>query len=383
MKFLIGAILCLALAGNAHSVENLESLNNKLDVITTEIENLKLNSRTTANKFSFGSYGEFTYTNKRTEQQNGTFTSQSQPNVDAKRFILYIGYKFNENWSLTSEVEIEHVSEIFLEQAYLTNKLSDAVSFQVGVMLVPVGLVNLYHEPTAFHSVERPGTENKIIPSTWREMGIGFSGTISQFDYKLYLFNSLKADEFTSSGVRAGRKKAARAEARDLSIVGRLDYSLLSNLDLGVSYYLGKADGVLTEVKHNVWDFHAAFDMSGLSLRVLYTEAFIDNAAALKSETGENVAEKMRGYYVDLGYDVFHGKSDCQLIPFVMYEAYNTQDTMPTGSIATVAENVRNFTYGINYKPLANIVFKADYMKTTNQAKTGYDTWSLGAGWNF
>ena len=45
-----------------------------------------------------------------------------------------------------------------------------------GLMLIPMGIVNEYHEPTTFNGVERPSLDSKIVPTTWREMGIGVSG---------------------------------------------------------------------------------------------------------------------------------------------------------------------------------------------------------------
>jgi hypothetical protein len=378
------AIICLSLAASASAQENIESLSSKLDALTMEIQNLKQNSNRALSKFSFGGYGEFIYTDKKTKLEDGTTKAHTNnPEIDAQRFIIYTGFKFNEKWSLSAELEIEHVDSIYLEQAYLENYFSDKFKFQVGVIIVPVGITNLYHEPTAFHSVERAGTDNAIIPSTWREMGMGFSGSWNKLSYKLYAFNSLNASAFTKSGVREGRKKAKQAEAGRLSYVGRIDYSILPSVDLGASYYLGKGEGVTTDVKHNVWDIHLIGKMKGISVKAMYAETNIDGALALNNEITASVAEKMSGYYVDVGYNVFHGKGECKLTPFVMYEAYNTQDTMPVGFTADDSKNIRNITYGINYNPIANIVFKADYMKTTNQARTGFDTWSLGAGWNF
>jgi hypothetical protein len=37
----------------------------------------------------------------------------------------------------------------------------------------------------------------------------------------------------------------------------------------------------------------------------------------------------------------------------------------------------------VTLKPLVNITLKADYTKTTNEAKSGTDSWNLGVGWNF
>ena len=41
---------------------------------------------------------------------------------------------------------------------------------RAGLMLIPMGLVNEQHEPTAALGVRRPDVEDVIIPSTWREI---------------------------------------------------------------------------------------------------------------------------------------------------------------------------------------------------------------------
>ena len=60
--------------------------------------------------------------------------------------------------------------------------MSDALNFRAGLILIPMGLVNEYHESPTFLSVNRPVSEKKIIPSTWRENGGGVYGTIGDLD---------------------------------------------------------------------------------------------------------------------------------------------------------------------------------------------------------
>ena len=81
-------------------------------------------------------------------------------------------------------------------------------------MLVPMGIVNEYHEPTTFNGVERPSLDNKIVPTTWREMGIGVSGRINSASirYQAYLMNGFLSYGEShklrgSDGLRKGRQK--------------------------------------------------------------------------------------------------------------------------------------------------------------------------------
>ena len=63
----------------------------------------------------------------------------------------------------------------------------------VRLVLIPSGLVNQLHEPTAFLGARRPDVEELIIPSTWRELGAGVYGTIGPVSYQAYGVNGLNA----------------------------------------------------------------------------------------------------------------------------------------------------------------------------------------------
>ena len=60
-------------------------------------------------------------------------------------------------------------------------------------MLVPMGIINEYHEPTTFNGVERPLVEKYIVPTTWREIGAGVTGNIipASIKYQAYIMNGV------------------------------------------------------------------------------------------------------------------------------------------------------------------------------------------------
>ena len=100
---------------------------------------------------TLGGYGELHYN----MEDNGE--------LDFHRFIFYIKHVFNDKWSLMSEIEIEHNmvysdgdgGYLAMEQAHL-NYWNGNWGFKGGVLLVPAGVTNEYHEPPTFMSVERP-----------------------------------------------------------------------------------------------------------------------------------------------------------------------------------------------------------------------------------
>jgi len=132
-----------------------------------------------ADGLSIGGYGEVrlrTFHNKDDDNQDDIF--------DALRAVLYVGYKFNDNWVVNSEFEFEHggtggngsVSTEFLTVDYLWKEELNA---RVGLVLLPMGFINEIHEPTFFYGAERPEVERLIIPTTWRENGAGIFGRIA------------------------------------------------------------------------------------------------------------------------------------------------------------------------------------------------------------
>ena len=127
----------------------------------------------TANKLTIGGYGEVHYHQPLSSEihQNGE--------LDVHRMVMLLGYQFSERTQFVTELEFEHVSEVYVEQAFLQHKINKSINFRGGLLLIPMGIVNEYHEPTTFNGVERPLIDSKISPSTWREIGLGLSGTVA------------------------------------------------------------------------------------------------------------------------------------------------------------------------------------------------------------
>ena len=133
--------------------------------------------------------------------------------LDFHRFIFYIKHRFNSEWSMMSEVEIEHNmvysdgdgGYLAMEQAHL-NYWNGKWGWKGGVVLQPVGIINEYHEPPTFMSVERPEYNKYIIPTTWFGNGFSFYGGMGDFNWNVTMTGDLAADEI-SNGIRSGRLK--------------------------------------------------------------------------------------------------------------------------------------------------------------------------------
>src|SRR6266404_1257102 len=123
---------------------------------------------------SIGGYGEVNFQKFVNDQQG------RHDQFDVARFVLYTGYKFTDRIILNSELEFEHAvvahdkeGEAEVEFMNLDFLGWQALNFRAGLLLVPMGFINEIHEPPFFHGVFRPEVEQRIIPTTWREGGVG------------------------------------------------------------------------------------------------------------------------------------------------------------------------------------------------------------------
>ncbi len=337
---------------------------------------------------SIAGYGEALYEN---------YASDKTDQFDYLRAILYAGYRFNDRFLFNSEIEVEHAKEIFVEFAYVDFLANENVGVRAGMLLVPMGLVNEFHEPTVFLGAERPVTENKIIPSTWRENGGGVYGAYDKFAFRAYVVNGFNGSAFSSSGVRGGRQKGGKAKANDFALTGRLDFTPTPGVFLGASFYTGNSgqgdivvDGRNYGVRTNIFDVHAQVQMRGFDLRGLFAQAQIEDTPQLNHVlelTGSSgVGKKLQGGYVQIGYDLLSqasGTGDVALTPYIRYEKVDTHAAVATGFTRSASKDNTYTTFGLDLKPTPGVVVKVDHMWVNNPADSGVNQFNVNVGYAF
>ncbi len=342
---------------------------------------------------SIGGYGEMLYQN--------FDDSSKRDEIDFLRWVLYAGYKYNDKFVFNSEIELEHAAddkegEVAVEFAYIDYLHDPALNFRAGMVLLPMGLVNELHEPITYLSARRPDVENRIIPTTWRENGAGVFGDVGPFSYKAYIVNGLDAEGFTAAGVRGGRQKGSKAAAEDFSYVGRLDYTDVPGLIVGGSAYYGNSGSeVDLDVATLIYEGHIDWKWKGLDVRALAAAAEVDDVAELNTvlaEKGEvaltdfdSIGEDMVGWYLQVGYDILTvlRPGEASLTPYVRYEQYNTQDSVPEGFDESGKNDVDVITTGINFKPIQELAIKAEYQFYDDEADSASDQFNASLGYVF
>jgi hypothetical protein len=256
-----------------------------------------------------------------------------------------------------------------------------------------MGFLNELHEPTTFYGVLRPGIETVILPTTFRENGAGVHGELGDFVYRAYVLNGFNAAGFTAAGLRGGRQKGSQALAEDWAVTGRLDWMGLPGLTLGASTWWGDSgQGQVPggDVGTAILEGHAEWRWRGMRARFLYTQAELDDVAALNADlalTGaDSVGSRLEGWYAEAAYDVLgwlSPGSKQQFSPFVRYETYDTQAEVPTGFAANPANDDEIVSVGLDWKPLPYVVFKADVQALDDAAGNDSTRVNLGVGYVF
>lgn len=321
-----------------------------------------------------GGYGEL-HINMLDDQNS----DKSSNVLDFHRFVLFFQHDFNDRLRMNSELEIEHAysgegepGKVELEQAYIEYDWMPGHSLKAGLFLVPVGLLNETHEPPTFYGTERNPVEKNIIPTTWWEGGIAFSGGFGDaFRYDAAAHSGL----FTSAGdkyaVRAGRQKGAKARFDSQAYTGRLRWLGIPGLELSATVQYQEdmtqdtdplAGGAL------MYSAHAAWQRSHFGLRALYADWSLDGAGP--KAVG---ADRQSGWFVEPSWRFNQN--------WGVFARYNQWDNQAGDRVDS---EYSQWDIGVNYWLHPDVVFKLDYQDQTAPAgKAEWDGWNLGVGYQF
>ncbi len=418
------AELAAVRAAPAADAAKLAEIERQIDILSREIEKLKLGEAAApapasptgaygvgpaAAKVysakpgvSIGGYGEALYQNFSAKNQSGEASFQDDQ-VTLLRAVVYLGYKFDERFLLNTEIEYENAvvasdkgGEAEVEFAYIDYRHSRPFNARAGLVLIPMGLVNTQHEPTSFLGALRPDVEQRIIPSTWREIGFGGYGEAGPVTYSAYLVNGLNAEGYSAEGIREGSQEGSEALAKNWAFTGRLDYTGTPGLVLGAAVFSGKAgQGRVTPSGRGVgagttiWDAHADWRWRGLWLRGLYAASTVGDAALVNELNGfegeESVGSRQKGWYLQGAFDVLSlaSGSRASFFSFLRYEKFDTQARVPAGYERNPENDARVLTIGLAFKPIEQLVVKTDWQQRRNAARTGVNQWNVALGYIF
>ena len=368
-----------------------------------------------ADALRFGAYGESIFGRERSGDG-------WQDGFDANRMVLLGTYQLSENIIFNTEIEFEHGGiakeaddkldgAVEVEQVFADFRVNEYFNWRSpGLDVIPVGFINLFHEPTQFYSTKRPELYHDLIPATWVAPSTSAYGKIVDgLNYQLQLSTGLEDSGTTASDggkVRSGGYEAgisgseglgmARAPIgdrqqlnNDLAYTLRLSYApyLIPGLAGSTSYYYTKdttvrgaygtnSDGTTrplggsslgmfdTEVRYRI-------PKTGFELRSEYTRTDFGNTDNLRAnndaDATNNVGNNMHGYSFEAAYHLPLSSSTVEpweFVPFYRYSKTNLQTSGVRGSDSSAPAGVNNkeyHTFGAALFPTPKIVLKVDY----------------------
>lgn len=345
-----------------------------------------LNNNLSKSATTIGGYGDAYY-----QRNNALGTSK----VDLERFVLFTGHKFSDQISFFSELEVEDAKvaggqsggEVSVEQAYLKFNLNANQYIVAGLFLPRIAILNENHLPNTFNGNERNYVEQFIIPTTWRELGIGFYGNLNTLplNYSVGLMNGLNSNAFVhGTGLIDGQAEGRNASANNLAVTASLQLNL-PNFRAQVSGYYGgtvgeskrKADSLglnsgIFGTPVAIGEGDILYNKGGFAARALATIVSIPDAAAINSAFANNTPQTMYGAYLELAYDILYldrRPHEQQFIVFVRDERLDMNYKIPSNGITDGTLNQNHIVTGITYLPMKNVAIKADvrFIHTGNQ----------------
>jgi hypothetical protein len=265
---------------------------------------------------------------------------------------------------------------VAMEQAFLKFNLNAHQYLIAGLFTPRIGITNENHLPVNFNGVERPIVEQAIIPTTWREIGVGLYGSLlnAPINYSIAIVNGLNSENFEhGTGIANGEGQGSTASANNLAVTASVQY-LKNSFKFQISGYAGGSVGLSPRKADSLGLNSGAFgtpvylgeadiqyNKNGVGIKILGTYISYPDAGSINAAYANNVASGMYGAYAELGYNWLHKKqTQQQFITFARGEMLDLNSSIPDNGIYDGTLKQSHIIAGIGYLPIPNVVIKAD-----------------------
>jgi phosphate-selective porin len=272
------------------------------------------------------------------------------------RFIPFLHGQVSDRIQVMAEIEFEYGGlvkgrgetdgEVKLEFATVDLNFSEGVNYRAGLILSPLGRFNLQHDSPLNDLTNRPLVDREIIPTTLAETGMGFYGAFypgekSLLGYELYVVNGFNAA--TATSIRNGRGSHKTDNNEQKALVGRVNYSPILGLDLGVSAHRGAYDDAGDQAL-TILALDADCNRGPLQLKGEYARASVEEAAA----------DQQWGYYAQAAYHFLPGA--VRAFPNSVFTGVFRYD-----AIDLETRDEKRYTLGVNFRPEEDTALKLEY----------------------
>lgn len=375
-------------------------------------------------RLSVGGYGEAVMSRNFYSQHFNRYRDpltykddKSHGRFDLPHVTLNLGYDFGRGWTMGMEIEFEHGGtesaveidadesgeyeaetekggEVALEQFWINKAFSDGrFNVKAGELIIPVGEINQHHLPNEFFSVYRSEGEAKLLPNTWHQVGLSLWGSLPQWRYEAIFTSGLDAERFGHDCfVHYGATSPYEYKLANVYAgAARIDNYSVNGLRLSLSGYYGytfrnteRKAGASYDDCHGalaIGSFGFELNRWNLIVRGNATYANLSDAEritafcnAYPKHTQQDgspskhspIGSSAYSFGGEAGYDVFSIfdalRQKQKLYVFGRYEDYNTYAT-GNKKVAYTYDHVKRMSFGINYKPIPQIIVKAEWAK--------------------
>lgn len=375
-------------------------------------------------RLSVGGYGEAVMSRNFYSQHFNRYRDpltykddNSHGRFDLPHVTLNLGYDFGRGWTMGMEIEFEHGGtesaveidadesgeyeaetekggEVALEQFWINKAFSDGrFNVKAGELIIPVGEINQHHLPNEFFSVYRSEGEAKLLPNTWHQVGLSLWGSLPQWRYEAIFTSGLDAERFGHDCfVHYGATSPYEYKLANVYAgAARIDNYSVKGLRLSLSGYYGytfrnteRKAGASYDDCHGalaIGSFGFELNRWNLIVRGNATYANLSDAEritafcnAYPKHTQQDgspskhspIGSSAYSFGGEAGYDVFSIfdalRQKQKLYVFGRYEDYNTYAT-GNKKVAYTYDHVKRMSFGINYKPIPQIIVKAEWAK--------------------
>lgn len=375
-------------------------------------------------RLSVGGYGEAVMSRNFYSQHFNRYRDpltykddKSHGRFDLPHVTLNLGYDFGRGWTMGMEIEFEHGGtesaveidadesgeyeaetekggEVALEQFWINKAFSGGrFNVKAGELIIPVGEINQHHLPNEFFSVYRSEGEAKLLPNTWHQVGLSLWGSLPQWRYEAIFTSGLDAERFGHDCfVHYGATSPYEYKLANVYAgAARIDNYSVKGLRLSLSGYYGstfrnteRKAGASYDDCHGalaIGSFGFELNRWNLIVRGNATYANLSDAEritafcnAYPKHTQQDgspskhspIGSSAYSFGGEAGYDVFSIfdalRQKQKLYVFGRYEDYNTYAT-GNKKVAYTYDHVKRMSFGINYKPIPQIIVKAEWAK--------------------
>lgn len=308
---------------------------------------------------------------------------------DQHRLVPFIYGDVSDHVKFAAEIEIEHGEELKVEFATIDYLINEPVNLRAGILLLPLGKFNLLHDSPLRDLTERPLVNQRIIPTTLHQPGVGFYGTVyptrlSQLNYEAYLTSGF-TDAFgggsnpdptsnisNTAGIRDARDNNTEFDNNNgKAVVGRVAFSPILGVEVGGSGFFGSYDPNSTRPLA-IWAVDWTLQRGPFEIIGESAWAYIrDNNFDQDGTTLNSNPRRMQGYYIQANYHFLPGFLT-RLAPshfrpevstftaVVRWEDMNLGQDIDMTEVGARGKRQR-LTLGLNFRPTEDSVFKFDF----------------------